>query len=90
MIISIFTGVICLIVQIVLASHIENPDWRAIIITLSGLGYVISFIIASDKYDKLKSRIKALEDKTENNAEHIHKLAKKQSNKTIEYYTDEM
>lgn len=45
-------------------------------------------MIANDKYDKLKSRIKALEDKVENNEQHIYQLSKKQSNKTIEYYVD--
>jgi tetrahydromethanopterin S-methyltransferase subunit G len=40
---------------------------------------------ASNRYEKLKSRIKVLEDKVENNAENIHKLSKKQSGKTIEY-----
>lgn len=45
-------------------------------------------MIASDHYDKLKSRIKTLEDKVENNAENIHKLSKKQSNKIIEYSMD--
>ena len=41
--------------------------------------------IASDHYEKLKSRVKTLEDKVENNAEHIYKLAKKQSDKIIEF-----
>lgn len=89
MITSIFIGVACAIIQIAIAPQIENPDWRATIIILSGFGYLISIIIASDKYDKLKSRIKTLEDKVENNAEHIHKLVKRQSDKTIEYYTNE-
>lgn len=45
-------------------------------------------MIASDCYDKLKSRIKTLEDKVENNADNIHKLSKKQSDKSIEYSID--
>lgn len=45
-------------------------------------------MIASDHYNKLKSRIKTLEDKVENNAENIHKLSKKQSGKIIEYSMD--
>lgn len=52
--------------------------------------YAITLGIAYNKEEKLKSRIQALEDKVENNADHIHKLAKKQSGKVIEYYTDEM
>ena len=43
---------------------------------------------ANDHYEKLKSRIKALEKQVENNAEHIHKLVKNQSGKTIEYTMD--
>lgn len=48
----------------------------------------VLLMIADDCYDKLKSRIKTLEDKVENNAENIHKLSKKQSNKIIEYSMD--
>lgn len=44
--------------------------------------------VANNHYEKLKSRIKTLEDKVEKSAEHIYQLAKKQSNKTIEYYVD--
>lgn len=90
MIISIFIGVVCIITQMALAPQIENFHWRVAIMMLAGIGYFVSLIIASDRYNKLASRIKTLEDKVENNAKHIYKLSKKQSGKTIEYYTDEM
>ena len=90
MIISIFIGIVCLITQMAIAPSIENNLISVVITMLASIGWLIAFYIAVDKYEALKSRIKTLEDKVENNAEHIHKLSKKQSNKTIEYHTDEM
>lgn len=63
MITSIFIGVVCIITQMVLAPQIENVHWRVAIMMLSGIGYFVSLLIASDSYNKLAFRIKALEDK---------------------------
>lgn len=70
MISSIFIGVICIIIQMVIVPQIENSNWSLAIMLLASTGYLIAMIIASDKYDKLKSRIKALEDKLSNKEEH--------------------
>lgn len=63
MISSIFIGVICIVIQMVIVPQIENSIWSLAIMLLAGTGYLIATIIASDKYNKLKSRIKTLEDK---------------------------
>ena len=63
MISSIFIGVVCIIIQMVIVPQIENANWSMAIMILAYIGYLIAMIIATDIYDKLKSRIKALEDK---------------------------
>ena len=90
MIASIFIGVVFIIIQMVFVPQIENVYWSTALTLLAGSGYIITLIVAYSKEYSLKSRIKVLEDRVENNAEHIHKLVKKQNGKTIEYYTEEM
>lgn len=61
MIISIFIGVICLIIQIAIAPQIDSTNARMVIMLLSACGYLISLCIASHRYEGLKSRIEDLE-----------------------------
>lgn len=74
---------------VVLMCHLFESD-AANMICLSTLSIVYAVLlgIACDLENQLKSRIKALEDKTESNAEHIYQLSKKQSDKVIEYCVD--
>ena len=69
---------------------LPNKTANVIMCVVCMVLYAITFGVAYIKEDNLKSRIKTLEDRVENNAEHIYKLTKKQSDKTIEYCTDEM
>lgn len=62
MITSIFMGVWCILSQIA-AFQIEDDFWKVLLFMISGVGYFISLEIACNRYEKLKSRIKTLEDK---------------------------
>lgn len=61
MITSIFIGVICLILQLTFAQQIEPTNARVAMTLLSTCGYMISLFVASHRYERLKSRIEALE-----------------------------
>ena len=69
MIASIFMGVWCILSQIT-AFQIEDDFWKVLLFMISGVGYFISLEIALNRYEKLKSRIKALEDKLNDKEEH--------------------
>ena len=62
MIASIFMGVWCILAQIA-AFQIEDAFWKVLLFMISGVGYFISLEIAFNRYEKLKTRIKTLEDK---------------------------
>ena len=62
MITSIFMGFWCILAQIA-AFQMEDTFWAILLLVLSMVGYIISLEIALNRYEKLKSRIKSLEDK---------------------------
>ena len=88
MTICILASILCYIMfqQFILPN--EPDSWSALLAFVFLSATFIFLMVAFNKEEDLKSRIKALEEKTENNAENIHKLSKKQSNKTIEYSID--
>lgn len=63
MIIPTIICVVLIITQMVFIPQIENVYWCGILMFLSQLTYVIVLGIAYNAECKLKSRIKALEDK---------------------------
>ena len=67
---------------------LENNTIMTICMIALPILFMVMLAFAGSVEEKLELRIKALEDKVENNAEHIHKLSKKQSDKTIEYSID--
>ena len=63
MILSVLIGTVCLITQMVIAPQIDNTFWSLIVHIIAAIGYLVTLDIALDKENKLKDRIKALEDK---------------------------
>lgn len=63
MITSVFIGVLCMFMMIVLAPQISSGFWGSVISICSHIGYLIALYAAWHYEEKLKSRIQALEDK---------------------------
>ena len=63
MVICLIICTICKIVMMVIAPQIENDLMCMGITVLAGTGYLITFCLALEKEQELKSRIDALEDK---------------------------
>lgn len=66
----------------------ENTTVNLIFYLASLVLFVVAFCKAHRKEQKLKDRIKTLEDEVNKNSSNIHSIVKKQSDRTIEYYVD--
>lgn len=86
MIRSLSLSIISIVSELMFILHpLPNKTINAIVCTALLMLHAVMLGIACYKEQQLKDRIQMLEDKSENNADNIHWLMKKQSGKIIEY-----